>query len=128
MKILKLISYLLLLTAFICKADIPYLSIEQRIDNATIIVIGKIVSFESLKMYGELHPRKVAIIKIKTLVKGKVASEFLLATIGFYWPNNIRSTQDMNLKLYDEGKWLLNKDKSGLFMLTRPDNFIKLNK
>ena len=128
MKILKLISYLLLLTAFICKADIPYLSIEQRIDNATIIVIGKIVSFESLKMYGELHPRKVAIVKIKTLVKGKVASEFLLATIGFYWPNNIRSTQDMNLKLYDEGKWLLNKDKSGLFMLTRPDNFIKLNK
>jgi hypothetical protein len=128
MKILKLISYLLLLTTFICKADFPYLSIEQRVENASLIVIGKIVSFESIKIYDELHPRKVAVVKIKTLVKGKLASEFLLASVGFYWPNNIKSSQDMDLKLYDEGKWLLNKDKSGLFMLTRPDNFIKLIK
>ena len=128
MKILKLISYLLLLTTFICKADFPYLSIEQRVENASLIVIGKIVSFESIKIYDELHPRKVAVVKIKTLVKGKLASEFLLASVGYYWPNNIKSSQDMDLKLYDEGKWLLNKDKSGLFMLTRPDNFIKLIK
>jgi hypothetical protein len=125
MKNLKLISCILLLTTFVCKADFPFLSIEQRTDNATLIVTGKIVSIESIKMSDELHPRKVAIVKINNLEKGKIESEFLLVNIGFSWPNNLKSSQDMNLKLYDEGKWLLNKDKSGLFILTSPDNFIK---
>jgi hypothetical protein len=124
----KLITFIFLLTTFLCNADFPDLPIKERTTNAMLVVAGKVVSIESIKFPDEQHPRKVAILRIDKVEKGISTSNYLLVTIGVYWPNNIKSSQDMNLKLYDEGKWLLNKDKTGLFILTSPDNFIKQNK
>jgi hypothetical protein len=125
---LKCITSLFFIMNFTCLADAPFISIEQRNADAEVILSGKIVSFESIKFPNELHPRKVAIVKVEDTEKGQINSEFALITVGYYWPNNLVSSQDLSFNLQDRGKWLLNKDETGLFVLNNPNNFIAVAK
>lgn len=110
-------------------ADEPYRSFEDREQQATLIVKAKVVSLVPLKFSQDMHERKVAILAIQNIIKGNFGSEFILVSVGYYWPGGVVSSQDIAIEVGISGTWLLSKDETGLFKLNSPSDVIinKLN-
>lgn len=120
----RVVSVFLLILSSTCLADIPYLSLEERTVQAFAVISGEIVSIVPINISGEKLSRKIAIVKVDTVEKGTIESAFVLVSVGIVTTGSFKSSQEVELNVKDTGRWLLNYDKSGLFILNRPDDFI----
>ena len=125
MNIFQKYAALLLIVSNVSIADMPYLSLEERKSQAVAIISGEIVSIVSISFAGEKFSRKIAVVKIKSVEKGDVQSAFILVSIGKNLPENLKNSQTIQVNVGDGGKWILNQDKTDLFVLNRPENFTK---
>lgn len=123
MNVFQKLSALLLIVSHLCVADMPYLSLKERTSRATAVVSGEVVSIVAISFTEEKFSRKIAIVKINSVEKGDVQSEFILVSIGMVLPEHLINSQEIQVKVGDNAKWILNQDKTDLFMLNRPDNF-----
>lgn len=106
-------------------ADFPLTTYEERLKKTELVIKGEVISINTIKFTDEIHPRKVAVVQVVETFKGTADSNILLVSVGNLWPNGLRSSQDIDVSKGDIAKWLLVKDKTGLFNLNNPDNFVK---
>ncbi|MDP5035040.1 hypothetical protein [Alishewanella sp. SMS8] len=106
-------------------ADELYLTIEEREQQAVLIVSAKVVSLVPLKFSEDLYERKVAILAIQNISKGNSNAEFILVSVGYYWPYGMLNSQDINVEVGMKGTWFLTKEKeTGLFKLNSPSDVV----
>ncbi|MCC5451061.1 hypothetical protein LMJ53_04840 [Rheinheimera sp. UJ51] len=106
-------------------ADELYLTIEEREQQAVLIVSAEVVSLVPLKFSEDLYARKVAILAIQNITKGNTNSEFILVSVGYYWPYGMLNSQDIKVEVGMRGTWFLTKEKeTGLFQLNSPSDVV----
>lgn len=115
---------LIILVSQHSRADLAFLSEEERTAQAVAVISGEVVSIDAIKFPTEKFSRKIAIVKVNSVEKGDIRSGFILVSIGMVLPDMLKSSQTIDVKLAVSGRWFLDKDETGLFVLNRPDNFL----
>ncbi|MCB5225855.1 hypothetical protein JAO78_003410 [Alishewanella sp. 16-MA] len=106
-------------------ADELYLTIEEREQQAVLIVSAEVLSLVPLKFSEDLYERKVAILAIQNISKGNSNAEFILVSVGYYWPYGMLNSQDINVEVGMKGTWFLTKEiETGLFKLNSPSDVV----